>query len=154
METEQRLQYNDPTLMAVSDVSFSFSRAAQPKAQRPTLLASLLHLGTNEFPKLLEARRAPSAGSGIPYHILSATSLDPNSSGAPRSPSAGLYLPHLISNFSGPQLTDFLSSQSYIIVQRPLNRPLNPWNAMFDRHQAEKKLSCSSEVTLFRCISL
>ena len=44
---------------------------------------------------------------------------------------------HLISNLSGPQQSDFLSSQSYIIVQRPLNRPLNPWNGMFDRHQAE-----------------
>ena len=48
-----------------------------------------------------------------------------------------LSLPHLISNFSGPQLSDFLSSQSYIIVQRPLNRLLKPWNGMFDCHQAE-----------------
>ena len=44
-----------------------------------------------------------------------------------------LSLPHLISNFSGLQLPDFLFSQSYIIVQRPHN----PWNGMFDRHQAE-----------------
>ena len=35
------------------------------------------------------------------------------------------------------QLSDFLSWVSYIIVQRPLNRPLNLWNDMFDRHQAE-----------------
>ena len=48
--------------------------------------------------------RAPSPRNGFPYHNLSATSLDPNSSGAPRAPSAGLSLPHLISNFSGPQL--------------------------------------------------
>ena len=71
-----------------------------------------------------------------------------------------LFLPHLISNFSGSQLnrvprapsawcgfpyyissllqlSDFLSSQSYIIVQRLLNRQLNPWNGTFDRHQAE-----------------
>ena len=77
-----------------------------------------------------------------------------------------LSLPHLISNFSGPplirgskgpfglvwpslphlvynssvlqlQLSDFLSWPSYIIVQHPLNRPLNLWNGMFDRHQAE-----------------
>ena len=81
--------------------------------------------------------RAPSAESDFPYHILSATSLDPNSSGARRGLSAGISLPHLISNFSGLQLSDFLPSQSYIIVQRPLNRPLNPWNGMFDRHQAE-----------------
>ena len=75
-----------------------------------------------------------------------------------------LSLPHLISNCSGPQLnqgpreplrpgvafpttsrltpselqlSDFLSWPSYSIVQRPLNRPLNLWNGMFDRHQAE-----------------
>ena len=72
-----------------------------------------------------------------------------------------LSLPHLISNFSGPQLnrgprgplmsgmafpttsrlqlqlSDFLSWPSYIIVQRPFNRLLNLWNGMFDRHQAE-----------------
>ena len=35
------------------------------------------------------------------------------------------------------QLSDFLSWQSYIIVPRPLNCPLNLWNGMFDRHQAE-----------------
>ena len=111
--------------------------------------------------KTTGAPRAPSAGSGFPYHILSATSLVPNSSGAPRAPS-GLSLPHLISNFSGPQLiwgpksplcrafsttsyqqllslqlSDFLSWLSYIIFQCPLNRPLNLWNGMFDCHQAE-----------------
>ena len=73
--------------------------------------------------------RATSAGCGFPYHILSPTSLIPNSSGAPRAPSNGLSLPHLISNFSGPQLSDFLSW--------PLNRLLNLWNGMFDRHHAE-----------------
>ena len=89
-----------------------------------------------------------------------------------RGPLCWLSLLHLISNFSGPQLTrgprgplrpgvafpttsqlrlqlsDFLSWLSYIIVQRPLNRPLNPWNGIFDRHQAE------IIVTLFRGISL
>ena len=43
----------------------------------------------------------------------------------------------LVSDFSDPQLSDFLSWPSYIIVQRPLNRPLNLCNGMFDRHQAE-----------------
>ena len=81
--------------------------------------------------------RAPSAGCDFPYFILSPTSLISNSSGAPRASSAGLSLPHLISNFSGPQLSDFLSSSSYIILQHPLNRPLNLWNGIFDRHQAE-----------------
>ena len=41
---------------------------------------------------------------GFLYCILASTSLDPNTSGAPRAPSVGLSLPHLISNFSGTQL--------------------------------------------------
>ena len=123
--------------MAVSVVSFSFSRCSTrgPGAQLSAeCWLSLPHLVTNGSPKLLGVPRAPSAGCGFPYHILS---LIPNSLGAPRALSAGISLPHLISNLSGPQLSDFLSSQSYIIVQHPLNCPLNPWNGMFDRHQAE-----------------
>ena len=73
---------------------------------------SLLHLISNfSGPQLIRAPRAPSAG--LLYHILS-------------------------SNSSNLQLiSNFLSWLSYIIVQRPLNRPLNLWNGMFDRHQAE-----------------
>ena len=122
--------------MAISVVSFSFSWCSTggPGAQLSAeCWLSLPHLVTNRSPSLLGAPRAPSARSGFPYHILSAISLVPNSSGAPRAPSAGLSLPHLISNFSGPQLSDFLSSQSYIIVQRPLNL----WKGMFDCHQVE-----------------
>ena len=43
----------------------------------------------------------------------------------------------LVSDVSDPSLSDFLSWQSYIIVQRPLSHPLNLRNGMFDRHQAE-----------------
>ena len=39
LETEHNCNILTSTLMAVSVVSFSFSRAAQPEAQRPTLLA-------------------------------------------------------------------------------------------------------------------
>ena len=87
LETEHNCNILTPTLMAVNFVSFSFSRAAQPEVQRPTLL-----------------------GDGFLYCILSATYL---------------------------QLSDFLSWPSYIILQRPLNRLLDLWNGMFDRHQAE-----------------
>ena len=47
------------------------------------------------------------------------THLVSNSLGVPRAPSAGrwLSLPHVVSDFSGPQLSDFLFSPSYIIVQ-------------------------------------
>ena len=60
-ETEQKLQYFDPTLMAVSVVSFSFSSTAQPEALEPSSLVD----------------------DGFLYCILSATSLDPNSIGGP-----------------------------------------------------------------------
>ena len=109
------LQYIDPTLMAVSVVSFPFSRAAQPEAQTPTLL-----------------------GNGFLYCILSATSLDPNSIGAP-SPFGlvWLSLPHLVYNSVRSLTVWLLSWLSYIIVQSPLSRLLDLWNRMFDRHQAE-----------------
>ena len=64
-----------PTLMAVNIVTFSFSRAAQPEAQRPTLLGDLLHLISNfSGPQLIRAPMAPSAWCGFPYHILSSNS--------------------------------------------------------------------------------
>ena len=113
-ETEQNCNILTQTLMAVCVVSFPLSRTAQPEAQRPTLL-----------------------GDGFLYCILSATSLDPNTSGAPRAPSAWRGFPYHILSAAYLQLSDFLSWPSYIIVQRPLNRPLNLWNGMFDRHQAE-----------------
>ena len=79
--------------MAVSVVSFSFSRAAQPEAQRP---------------RGPEAQRPTLLGDGFLYCILTATSLDPNLSGAPRAPSAWRGFPYHSrfysnSNSSGPQ---------------------------------------------------
>ena len=59
--------------------------------------------------ELLGAPRAPLAWRSFPYHNLYAT----------------------------PTPTNFLSWLSYILVQRPPNRPFNLWNGMFDRHQAE-----------------
>ena len=102
--------------MAVSVVSFSFSRAAQPEAQGSSSLLD----------------------DGFLYCILSPTGLQ-NSIGDPEGPFGRVWLslPHLVSNVSASQLTYFLSWPSYIIVPRPLNRPLNLWNGMFDRHQAE-----------------
>ena len=58
--------------------------------------------------------RAPSVGCGFPYHIWSLTLWK----------SAG--------NCSGTQ-----TQLNYIIIQRPHDRPLDLWNRMFNRHQAE-----------------
>ena len=96
--------------------------------------------------------RAPSAGCGFPYHILSPTSLIPHSSEAPRAPSAGLSLPHLISNFSGPQLSDFLFSPNYIIVQPPtqwLEWPV--WSSSSGNNCHAVHRSLSSGASVYEC---
>ena len=101
LETEQRLQYIDPHSYGHQCCVFSFSRAARPEAQRPTLL-----------------------GAGFLYRILSPTGLQ-TPSGVPRAPSAGwrLFLPNLVFNSSVLQLSDFQSTPSYIIVQSPTQSP-------------------------------
>ena len=62
--------------------------------------------------------RAPSAGCGFPYHISSPTPSDPQ----------------LNCTWTRTQLALARRTQlSYIIVRRPLDL----WNRMFNRHQAE-----------------
>ena len=118
-----------PKLMAVNVVSFSFSRAAQPRGPGPTLL-----------------------GAVFLYCILSASSLDPNSSG-PQAPSAWCGFPYhtrlspspTVCNLTGRQSQLALNSTGtwlpswlrYIIIQRLHDRPLDLWNRMFNCHQAE-----------------
>ncbi len=127
LETEQNCNILTPTLMAVSVVSFSFSRAAQPEARGLSFLLSagfLYHIlsPTSLIPNSIGSPEGPF---GLAWPSLPHLVSNSNSSGAPRAPSAGLSLPHLISNFPGPQLTDFLSSQSYITIQRPHDHPLD-----------------------------
>ena len=107
-----------PPLLCTSTLCLSRSPDAQPKALEYTLL-----------------------GTGFLYCILSASSLDPNSSG-PQGPFGLMWLslPHLVynsvssSNWGWTRTPSWLS---YIIVQRPLDRPLDLWNRMFNRHQVE-----------------
>ena len=67
----------------------------------------------------------------------------PNSIGVPEGPLGRVwfYLPHLVylclQLYCNCQLTWLLSWLSYMIVQRPLDHPLDLWNRMFNRHQAE-----------------
>ena len=94
--------------------------------------------------------RAPSAGGGFPYHIFSPTRLISNSLGVPRAPSAGWWLS--------------------LLHPSPTRTP-TPWLPVFTElynssvaHSIfgiaclliikRKQLSCSSQVTLFLCISL
>ena len=65
---------------------------------------------------------------------------NPNTIGFPRAPSAGCGFPyHISSNYvsNSTATGSLLSWLSYIVVQRPIDRPLDLWNRMFNRHQAE-----------------
>ena len=110
-----------PLLLWLSALCLSCSPGAQPDAQRPS----------------------SPLDDGFLYCILAASSLDPNSSG-PQAPSACCGFPnHISSTTPSPTVTGtatvawLLSWLSYIIVQRPLDRPLDLWNGMIDRHPAE-----------------
>ena len=70
---------------------------------------------------------------GFLYCILSATSLDPNSIGGPEGLFNLVWLSYHILSLTPTVSVWLLSWLSYIIVERPLNL----WNGMFDRHQAE-----------------
>ena len=76
-------------------------------------------------------------------------------SGVPRAPSAGwwLSLPHLVSNSSDVQLTDLLSSPSYIIVQSPTQSPTQSlewhvWSSSSGNncHAVQRSLSSGASV--------
>ena len=105
--------------MAVT-LCLSCSPDTQPEVQRPTLLgdgfftASYQHLLWT--PTHQGFSRASSVGCGFPYNTSSIT----------------------VSNSTATATgTGTRIQLSYIIVQRPLDRPLDLWNRMFDRHQVE-----------------
>ena len=88
LETEQNCNILTPTLMAINVVSFSFSWCST---------------------------RGPGAHStGFLYYILLATSLDPNSSGAPKAPSAWCGFPYYISSITpSPTVWLFVLTELY-----------------------------------------
>ena len=125
LETKHNWNILTPNLWP-STLCLSCSPDAQPEAQRPTLL-----------------------GDGFLYCILSVSSPDLNSSG-PQGPFGLMWLslPHLVYNSVSNCHWNLNSTKlqlglelawllSYIIVQRPLDCPLDLWNRMFSRHQAE-----------------
>ena len=107
-----------PPLLWPSTLCLSRSPDAQPEALESTLL-----------------------GDGFLYSILSATSLVPKLHRGSRGPlRPGVAFPttsRLPPTGTRTPLSWLLSWLSYIIVQRPLDRPLDLWNRMFNRHQAE-----------------
>ena len=63
--------------------------------------------------------RGPGGPASLGHVLIPASSHQ--LTGVPRAPSAGwwLFLPQLVTNLPDLQLSDFLSSPSYIIVQSP-----------------------------------
>ena len=111
------LKYFDPKVMAVSVVSFSSPGLLNRRSWGP--LCWVLAFFTSSYQHLLwtpthQDLKAPSAWCGFPYHISSITLTVCNSTGS--------WLPSWL---------------RYIIIQRPHDRPLDLWNRMFNRHQAE-----------------
>ena len=87
--------------------------------------------------------RAPSVGCGFHYHIWSLTLWKSAGNciggfwGPPRS---GVTFPTTSSLWLSGfywQLLWHPTQLNYIIIQRPHDRPLDLWNRMFNRHQAE-----------------
>ena len=116
VEDRTELQYIDPHSYGRQRCVFLVLQGSSTGGPGAQISAgwwhSLLYLITNWSPKLHRGSRGPFGR-------------------------VWLSLPHLLSDILDPQLSGFLSWPSYIIVQRPLNRPLNLWNGMFDRHQVE-----------------
>ena len=119
LETEQNWNILTPTLTAVNVVSFSFSWCSTGDPWGPLywVLASF----TASYQQLLWS---------------------PNSIRVPEGPLGRVWLslPYLVYNSVSSSNCDSLTSvltELYIIVQRSLDRPLDLWNRMFNRHQAE-----------------
>ena len=118
LEIEHNCNILTPTFMAVNVVSFSFSWCSTggPGVHSTGCWLSLLHLiSIFSGPQLIRAPR--------PFGLVR------------------LSLPHLVynstptvCNSNGTWLPSWLR---YIIIQRPHDRPLDLWNRMFNRHQAE-----------------
>ena len=100
--------------MAVCVVSFSFSRCSTggPGVHSAGCWLSLLHLiSIFSGPQFNQGSRGPLR-PGVAFPTTSHLSLSPT-------------------------LLQLVSWLSYIMVQCPLDRPLDLWNRMFDCHQAE-----------------
>ena len=126
------LQYIDPHSYGHQSCVFLILLMLNQRPGGPLCRLSLLHLITN--------------GS-------------PNSIGGPEGPfgQVWLSLPHLISNSSDLQLTDFLSSPSYIIVQSPTQSPSqflewHVWSSSSRNNCHAVQRSLSSGASVYECI--
>ena len=184
LETEQNWNILTPTLMAISVVSFSFSWYSNggPGAHSagflycilsPSGLVPKLHRGSWEpfcwlvafpttsclqlvwSPTQSGVSRAPSTRRWFSLPHLISDFSGPQLTGGPEGPFGlvRLSLPHLISNSSGPQLADFLSSPSYIIVQLPTQSlEWHVWLSSSGNNCHAVQRSLSSGASVYECI--
>ena len=113
--------------MAVSVVSFSFSRAAQLEAQGPLCWIMAFFITSYQHLLWTPTHQGPNGPFGLMWlslpHLVYLRLISQE--------------PQLSATARRTQLAWLPSWLSYIIVQRPLDRPLDLWNRMFNRHQAE-----------------
>ena len=133
LETEQRLQYIDP----------------HSNGHQRCVFRVLQGCSTG-------GPEAHSAGCGLSLpHLITNWSGPQTPSGVLRAPSAGwwLSLPHLLFNLSDLQLTDFLSSPSYIIVQLPTQSlEWHVWSSSSGNNCHAVQRSLSSGASVYECI--
>ena len=87
----------------------------------------------------------------LPHLVTNGSS---NSQGVREAPSAGwwLSLPHLVSNSSDHQLTDFLSTPSYIILQSPTQSlEWHVWSSSGGNNCHAVHRSLSSGASVYEC---
>ena len=124
LETEQNCNILTATLMAISVVYFLLSRAAQPEARGPTLLA----FSTASYQQLVWS---------------------PNSIRGPEGPFCWVVA---FPTTSCLQLTDFLSSPSYIIVQLPTHSlEWHVWSSSSGNNCHAVHRSLSSGASFYEC---
>ena len=130
LETKQNCNILTPTLMAVSVLSYLFSSAAQPKAWGLSFLLS----------------------AGFLYYILSPTGLQTHWGSWGTLLLGGGFPYHTFSKLSDLQLTDFLSSPSYIIVQSPTQSlKWHVWSSSSGNNCYAVHRSLSSGASVYEC---
>ena len=132
LETEQRLQHIDlPSPSGHRRVSFSFSRTAQPGNWGPRLSGTCSHSSIFSLTGLVSKLNRGSRGPLL---------------------SGGGFLYHNLSNPSDLQLTDFLSSPSYITVQSPTQSlEWHVWSSSSGNNCHAVHRSLSSGASVYEC---
>ena len=158
METEQRLQHMDlPSPSGHRRVSFSFSWTAQPGSWGPSLSGTCSHPSIFPPPGLQTLLGAPSAGWWLSLpHLLSNSKL----TGSSQMPllQGGDFLYHTLSPIFSDlqlfdlQLTDFLSTLSYIIVlSTTQSLEWHVWSSSSGKNCHAIHRSLSSSASVYEC---